>query len=95
MPFKFIDILVFLLFTLTLCSLLVSPVKAQGYYNSTQEINNQQHQQEMLRQQQQILQQQYIQTQQLDQIRRDAEHRFDYNSTRHTNKFDPYSNTFK
>lgn len=50
--------------------------KAQSYYNSTQEINRQQHQQEMMRQQQQILQQQYIQTQQLDQMRRDAEQRF-------------------
>ena len=50
--------------------------QAQGsYYNSTQEINRQQHQQEVMRQQQQILQQQYIQTQQLEHMRRDAEFR--------------------
>jgi hypothetical protein len=53
---------------------------AQGsYFNSTQEINRQQHQQEVMKQQQQILQQQYIQTQQLEHMRRDAEFRFNRN----------------
>lgn len=46
---------------------------AQSYYNSTQEINRQQHQIEVNKQQQQILQQQYIQQHQLEQVRRDAE----------------------
>jgi len=53
--------------------------QAQSYYNSTQEINRQQHQQEMMRQQQQILQQQFIQTQQLEQMRRAVEQRFNHN----------------
>lgn len=58
--------------------------QAQGYYNSTQEINRQQHQAEVDRQQRQILQQQYIQTQQLDQMRRDAESRFNSNQSNRT-----------
>jgi len=52
--------------------------------NSIQEINRQQHQQEVMRQNQQILQQQYIQAQQLDQIRRDAEFRFNHNQSNRT-----------
>lgn len=58
--------------------------QAQSYYNSTQEINRQQHQQEVMRQQRQILQQQYIQTQQLEQMRRDAELRFNSNQSNRT-----------
>lgn len=69
-------ILGLLLGTLGNLALPSADCQAQSYYNSTQEINRQQHQAEVDRQQRQILQQQYIQTQQLEQMRRDAEFRF-------------------
>lgn len=74
-------ILGLLLGTLGNLALPSADCQAQSYYNSTQEINRQQHQQEVMRQQQQILQQQYIQTQQLEQMRRDAEFRFNSNQS--------------
>lgn len=70
------EALLLVLFTVTLLAGMIDLVSAQGYYDSTQEINRQYHQMQMEQQQRQILQQQFIQTQQLEQMRRDAEFRF-------------------
>jgi len=69
-----------MLLTLTIAAVYCKDSHAQ----STQEINRQQHQAEVDRQQRQILQQQYIQTQQLEQMRRDAEFRFNSNQSNRT-----------
>lgn len=65
------EIAMLVLFTVTLLAGMIDLASAQ----STQEINRQQHQMEVMRQQQLILQQQFIQQQQLEQMRRDAEFR--------------------
>lgn len=66
---------------------LVSNCHAQSsypaYQQSTQETNRQYHQMEIDRQQRLILQQQYIQTQQLDQMRRDTEVKFNQSNRSH------------
>lgn len=63
--------------------------------NYIQEINRQQHQQEIMRQNQQILQQQYIQAQQLDQIRRDAEFRFNHNQSNRIHSIHNHNNLIR
>lgn len=79
-----------IIFISLVSNLLAMDCKAQSSYSayqqSTQEINRQQHQQEVMRQQRQILQQQYIQQQQLEQMRRDAEFRFNQ-SNRNLNSY--------
>lgn len=75
------EIALLILFTVTLLAGIVDLASAQSYYNSTQEINRQQHQIQIEQQQRQILQQQFIQQQQLDQMRRDAEFRFNTNQS--------------
>lgn len=71
------EIALLVLFTATLTVGITDLASAQ----STQEINRQQHYMQMEQQQRQILQQQFIQQQQLEQLRRDAEFRFNSNQS--------------
>jgi len=83
-----------LLVVVILFLLLHNTCSAQSMY-SIQETNRQLHQAEMDRQQRLILQQQYIQSQQLDQIRRDAEFRFNHNQSNRTHDIHNHNNPIR
>lgn len=74
------EAILLVLFTATLTAGMIDLASAQ----STQEINRQYHQLQIEQQQRQILQQQYSQQQQLEQMRRDAEFRFNTNQSNRT-----------